>query len=202
MSFLTGTNWETISLNDATGTALTNTTTETAINDAAGMGPQPYLPAGFFLSPGSSRKGLRIVARGIFSTPSSGSGAFIWNVRFATAEAGNTGVIGLGCASFTPGASTSGQIWELEGDITIGDNTGASGATTVRGSGMITSPGFGSQIMIPLYAAATGGTPGSPGTTATFDPRLAYFVSLNVKFATALTTNIVQCLYMEVIGKN
>src|SRR5215475_3064117 len=68
-SFLTGTQLETIYSNSTVGTAKTTFTTEAVINDTAGMGPQPILPAYFWLPGGNTSvsRGIRVVARGIRS---------------------------------------------------------------------------------------------------------------------------------------
>jgi hypothetical protein len=194
MSFLTGTYAETIWCNDASGTSRSSFTTEVAINDLAGCGPQPYLPAGFY-QPGA-RKRIAVKARGLMSSASSGGGNFTVTLRLATSAAATSGTIALGSAAWTPATSLSSVMWELEGEFTSGDLSG-SAATSLRGTGLLTvNETQTASRIVPLWANAA-----SPGTT-TFDPTLSYFLTLNAACTVSNASNLIQLLDMQVMGLN
>src|ERR1700742_4060992 len=94
---------ELIYANTNVGIAKNTFTTEIGINDVATMGPQVFLPAGWWQpSPTSEGRGIRICARGIISTFTSGT--FTISVRLG-GIASITGPIVLGSAAMTMTAS-------------------------------------------------------------------------------------------------
>lgn len=191
MSFLTGTNVETIYCNDNPGTAKNTFTSEVTINDQTGMGPAAFIPQGFFTS---SRKGLRIVARGVLSSVSAPT--FTFTVRSGTL-ANTSAAILLGSAALTT-TSTTNRGWEFEGDIIFKDPTGSGAATSGTGSGMIACPGgLASPFQYELWGGAA-----QPGTFSTFDPTIQNFLNFNVACSASSASNSITLTQLIVFGLN
>lgn len=195
MSFLTATNWETIYVNTAVGTAKNTFTTEVQINDTAGMGVQAHIPPDFWLPRPNSIGGnsLRIVARGILS--STATPTYTFSIRFGAA--GNiTSAIVLGSAALTTGSGVSNQMFELEGDIVLSTIGAAGTNSTVRGTGLLFSGGLASPFAYPVWGGAA-----SPGTVATVDTSITNYINFNVACSASSASNTITLQYLEVIGK-
>jgi hypothetical protein len=197
MSFLTGTSAELIYASKAAGTAKNTFTTEVTINDTAGMGVQCHLPADFWLPNGNQiGRGIRIEAQGILSTTATPT--FTFTIR--AGAAGNiTAAILLGSAALTGASTVTNVPWRLEGNVIL-EAIGAAGAnSTVRGTGMIISPGLtGTQAGInAVYGAAA-----SPGTVATLDTSIVNYINFNVACSASSASNGVTIQQLLVFGLN
>lgn len=194
MSFITGTNTELIYASTTPGTAKNTFTSEVQINDTAGMDVQAHLPPDFWLpSQRSEGQGIRVVARGIFST--TGTPTFTFTIRLGAAGSTSAAVV-LGTAAMTTGSSVSNQIWQMEGDFVV-TNIGATGANSAgQGVGLIWGPGFATTIN-PAYGGAA-----SPGTVSTLDTSITNYVNFNATCSASSASNSVQLLQLLVFGLN
>lgn len=195
MSFLTGTNCETIYASTAAGTAKASFTSEVQINDTAGMGVQAHIPADFFLPNRSSiGRGIRIVANGILS--STATPTYTFTVR-GGAAASTTAAILLGSTALTTGSGVSNQFWRFEGDVIL-EAIGAAGPnSTVRGCGMLHCGGLASPFAYPLYGGAA-----SPGTVATFDTSIVNYINFNITCSASSASNTITLQQLLVFGLN
>jgi hypothetical protein len=192
MSFITGTNVELIYTNDTAFTAKNTFTTEVTINDQTGGGPAAFLPQGFLQF---SRKGLRIVARGILS--STATPTYTFTLRSGTI-ANTSAAILLGSAALTTASGITNKGWEFEGEIVFKDPSGSGAATSGTGAGMITSPnGLASPFAGELWGGAA-----QPGTFSTFDPTIQNFINFNVACSASSASNSIQLLQLLVYGLN
>lgn len=193
MSFLTGTNFELIYQNVASGTAKASFTSEAQINDTTGMGAQAVLPARFWSPFYGEDRTIRILARGIIS--STATPTYTFTCRLGAA--GTTAPIVLGSGAITTGSSISNQLFEFEGDVVM-RNLGPDGAnSTVQGLGNVESNGLVSSSGSALWGGAA-----SPGTVATVDASIANFISFNVTCSASSSSNSVQLLQLQVWGMN
>lgn len=195
MSFITATNAELLYANTTAGTAKASFTSEVLINDTTGMGVQAHLPPDFFLpNPTAVGKGIRIVARGIFS--STGTPTYTFTIRSGTA--GNTSAaILLGSAALTTGSGVSNQPFELQGDVFLVSQGAAGANSTVRGTGMIVSPGLATTIA-GVGAGASLTTP----TATTFDCSITNFINFNVTCSASSASNTITLQSLQVYGLN
>lgn len=195
MSFLTGTNTEAIYASTTAGTAKASFTSEVQINDTTGMGVQAHLPPDFWLpSPTAVGKGIRIVARGIFSTTSTPT--YTFTIRSGAAGS-TTAAILLGSAALTTGSGVSNQPFELQGDVVL-VSQGASGAnSTVRGTGMIISPGLATTIA-GVGAGASLTTP----TATTLDCSITNYINFNVTCSASSASNTITLQQLLIFGLN
>lgn len=195
MSFLTGTNLELIYANTAAGTAKNTFTSEVTINDTAGMGVQAHLPADFWLPNQTSiGRGIRITARGIMSTFTSGNWTF--SVRFGAA-ANTASAIVLGTAALTPTVSQTNVIFDFEGDVILTAMGAAGNNSTVRGVGTIASPALASPFQSGVFGGAA-----SPGTVATVDTTITNYINFNVANTVSNAANGITLLQLLVFGLN
>lgn len=196
MSFLTGTSTELIYASTSAGTAKASFTTEVLINDTAGMGVQAHLPPDFWLpnKAQSIGRGIRVVARGILS--STLTPTYTFTLR-SGAAASTTAAILLGSAAITTGSGVTNQVWEFEGDVIL-ESIGAAGAnSTVRGTGLIKSPGVASPFMYSLFGGAA-----SPGTVATLDTSITNYFNFNVTCSANSASNSIQIQQLLILGFN
>ena len=195
MSFLTGTNVETIYSSTSLGSAKNTFTTEVQINDTSGMGVQAHLPPDFW-SPTNTQtgRGIRIVARGILS--STGTPTYTWTIRVGAA--GNTtSAIILGSAALTTASGAANAAWELEGDVVL-KTLGAAGTnSTVLGTGMIYSAGLN-----PVVAGIGAGASLTAPTVATVDTSITNYINFNVACSASSASNNIQLTQLEVFGLN
>lgn len=200
MSFITGTNTELIYASTAAGIAKNTFTAETALNDEATMGPQVYLPAGFWLpSKTSIGRGIKIVARGIAS--STGTPTYTFTVRLAASEAATSGPIVLGTAALTTASGISNVHWKLEGDVILEGVGTTSGTGTVRGIGALQSAGYGVAAPTMSVYPAWGGA-ASPGTVSTVPLKAQNFITFNVACSASSASNSIQLQQLLVYGLN
>lgn len=195
MSFLTGTNTELIYASTAAGTAKASFTSEFTINDTTGMGVQAHLPPDFWLpAPNSVGKGIKIVAQGILS--STATPTYTFTTRFGTAASTSAASV-LQSAALTTGSGVSNQAWRFEGDVILTAMGAAGTNSTVRGTGMLWSPGLASPFMYVLY-----GSGASPGTTATVDTSITNYINFNVTCSASSASNTIQIQQLLVYGLN
>lgn len=200
MSFITGTNTELIYASTAVGIAKNTFTAETALNDEATMGPQAYLPAGFWLpAKASLGKGIRIVARGIAS--STATPTYTFSIRLGASEAATAGPIVLGTAALTTASGIANVPWKIEGDVVLEGVGTTSGTSTVRGIGTLTSTGYGVAAPTMSSYAVWGGA-ASPGTVATVVQKAANFVTVNVACSASSASNTITLQQLLIFGLN
>lgn len=195
MSFITGTNVELLYANTTAGTAKNTFTSEVSINDTAGMGVACHLPPDYFLpNPTAVGKGIRIVARGILS--STATPTYTFTIRSGTA--GNTtAAILLGSAALTTGSGVTNQPWELQGDIYLVSQGAAGANSSVRGTGMLISPGLATTIA-GVGANASLTTP----VATTFDCSITNFINVNVACSASSASNTITLQSLQVYGLN
>lgn len=194
MSNLTGTVTELIYASETTATAQASFTSERSMNDTAGMGERPVLPAYFWTPTYGKAQGIRIVARGILS--STGTPTYTFTIRLG-ANGSTTAAIILGTAALTTGSGVTNQYWELQGDV-IATAIGTAGAnTTVRGMGHIISPGLASPF---IYAA--GGSAASPWSVSTVDASILNYVNVNIACSASSASNTITLQQLLVYGLN
>lgn len=199
-SFITGTNTELIYASTAVGIAKNTFTAETALNDEATMGPQAYLPAGFW-TPAKTNlgRGIRIVARGIVS--STVTPTYTFTTRLAASEAAASGPIVLGTAALTTASGIANVPWKLEGDVILEGLGTTSGTATVRGIGELDTIGYGVAAPTKSSYAAWGGA-ASPGTVATVPIKAVNFVTLNVACSASSASNTITLQQLLIFGLN
>lgn len=200
-SGLTGTFAEVIYSNPTVGTAKNTFTTEFAINDTAGMGPMPIIPAEFFMPSRSRGQAIRVVARGVQLGTASTPPTWLWTFRLnpvVTPAVPPTGPIIAGGAAATTGTTTASTLWEAEFDVQLTLEGAAGNNSTLRGLGFVTSPrGLASPFGQDLFGGAA-----SPGTVATFDMSLINTLTVGITCGTSLAANQMQLLQLIVMGLN
>jgi hypothetical protein len=198
VSYITGTNVELIYASTAVGIAKNTFTTETALNDEATMGPQAYLPAGFWLPTKESLgRGFHLIARGIAS--STVTPTYTFSVRLAASEAATSGPIVLGTAALTTASGIANVPWLLEGDVILEAVGTTTGTATVRGIGTLTSTGYG--VAAPTMSSyAVWGSAASPGTVATVPLKAQNFITFNVACSASSASNTITLQQLLIFG--
>ena len=198
-SFLTGTGTELIYSNPTVGTAKTTFTTEFMINDTAGMGPAPVLPAWFFMPSRSRSQAIRIVARGITSVTATPT--WIWTFRLnpvVTPAVPPTGPNVGSTGTLTALTGVTNQLWEAELDVQLTLEGAAGSNSTVRGLGRLLAPG----LFTTVAGMAIFGSGASPGTVATVDISLLNTLTVGSTCGTSSASNSIQLLQLLVFGLN
>lgn len=196
MSFLMGTNVETIYMNTTASTAKASFTSEVTINDVAGMGVQCHIPPDFWPpSPVAVGKAIKVVARGILS--SNATPSYTWTIRLGSAGSTSSAIV-LGSAALVTGSGVTNQPWQLEGDIVLVSQGAAGANSTVRGTGMIISPGLASPFMYGLGAGASLTTP----TVATVDCSITNFLNVNLTSTASHASNSLTIQSLALYGMN
>lgn len=199
-SFLTGTSVETIYSNSTVGSAHNfGSTGEVVLNDVSGMGPQPILPAYFWMPGGNLNVGraFRVVARGVYSTTASPT--FTFTNRLGAAASTSASIVGI-TGAVTAGATQTNLLWEQEFDVqlTIAGGTGAN--STVRGLGCLTL--YLTNITVTGGAITGGSAASATGTVATVDISITNYLSVNGNCGSASASNILTVLQLLVFGLN
>lgn len=196
-SFITGTGTEVIYSNQNVGTSKNTFTTEAVINDTAGMGPQPIIPAYFWLPGGAGPIGktLRVVARGIYSTTS----APTWQVFTRLGSSNSTAGPNIGSTAATAlGSTQTNLLWEYEMEAQMVTPGATGGNSTMRGLGVFTAALTSSTSL----ALAIFGGGASPGTVATVDISIVNYVNFTAACGTSNASNAIQVLQLLVFGLN
>jgi hypothetical protein len=199
MSFLTGTNAELIYASTAAGTAKASFTSEVTINDTAAMGPQAYLPKGFFPPDRHQAvgKSVRIICCGIVS--STATPTFTWTVR-GGASGATSGAILAGTAALTTASGIANIPWALDFTFVL-ESLGAGAASTIRNmNGSLTADGYGAATTTRAYGAL--GTATQPGTATTFDTTIDNFININATCSASSASNSIQVLQLLIYGLN
>ena len=196
MSFLTGTNVETIYSSTNLFTAKNTFTSEVTINDTATGNVQAHLPPDFW-APNLTQtgRGIRIVARGILS--STGTPTYTFTIRSGSAANTSAAII-LGSAALTTGSGVSNIGWELQGDIVLKTQGAAGTNSTVLGTGSIVSGGLASPFVYGVGAGASLTTP----TVATVDTSITNYINFNVTCSASSASNNIQLTQLLVFGLN
>lgn len=198
-SFLTGTQTETIYVNQNPGTAKNTFTTEAVINDTAGAGPQPVLPP-YFWGPApytAIGRAIRIVARGIrtdvTTTPT-------WQLFCRLGAAASTAGPNIGSSAATQISATAATnlLWEYELDAQLTVAGAAGGNSTIRGLGFSTWQAT-TTTLLSLQLMAGGA---SPGTVSTVDISTTNYVNFDAACGTSSASNSIQLLQLVIMGLN
>lgn len=193
MSFITGTQVETIYRSLLSSAAKNTFTTEVQINDTATMGDQAVLPKGFFRA-GETGQTIQIKARGRISC--TGTPTFTWTIRGGAAGSITSAIL-LGSAALTCLTTITNKLWEIEGEFSLRTHA-AGAASTIEGGGILTCP---AGLASPgAYEVWGGGT--QPGTATTFDCTIDNFINLNVACSASSGSNQVQIDQLLVLGLN
>lgn len=184
---------ETIFVNEGDHTALASSSSEGSL--LAGLNKQPIIPAGYFLQQGGAFRGIKLLARGVFSTTSTPTLTF--QVR-AGETAGSTFLSGtsLGVsAAITTGSGVSNKFWELGLDMTCTVRGIGTGNATLSGAGYVLSQsGFGTPFNFPLEPT----TPDTATWTATFNAAVTQYLNLSATWSASSASNTITCKYLRV----
>jgi len=196
MSFLTGTNVETIYASNVAGATLATFTTEAQLNTTATMGVQASLPPSFWLPNQTSvGRGIRVVARGILAATATPT--YTFTVRGGAAGNITTAPILGGTAALTTVSGATTCAWELEFDM-IMKTMGAAGAnSTVTSVGRVFCAGLATTANNMVYGAAA-----SPGTLAVLDTSITNFINVNVACSASSASNTISLQQLLVFGLN
>jgi len=167
--------YTTITAQNAAGTALTSSTTETVIPTAAQCQGSRTIPANF-LKVGNQ---IRVRARGIYSTP---TGSDTINMR---ARYGGTGGVQLAATgAVDPGLASTAFGWDIDVVLTV-RSIGASGTVVAAGGFHVRQDN------------ATNGTnnwfPMGANTTITIDTTVATTIDLTAQWSASLATLTITC---------
>ena len=196
MSYYTGTVTELLYASTAAGATLASWTTETLLNSTVTMGVQASIPPNFWLqNTNQGGRGLRVTARGILSTTSSGP-AYTFNLRGGATNNTSTTPILAGTAANTIAANLTNVVWEFTTDI-IMQTMGAAGAnSTVRSVGTLTIGGLTASAW-PIWGGGA-----SPGTVATVDTSITNYLNLTATSNANNASNAVTLSQLLVFGLN
>jgi hypothetical protein len=195
VSFLTGTSTELIYSSLSVGATLASFTTEAQLNTTATMGVQAHIPPDFWLPNNTQTgRGIRIVARGVFSVTATPT--FQINVRGGAAANVASNPILVGSAALTTGSGVSAQYWELQADVILTAIAAAGNNSTVRGNGYLMSSGFASAIN-PVWGGGA-----AAGTTATLDTSVTNYINVNAACGTNSASNTITLNQLLVLGLN
>ena len=196
MSFLTGTNTELIYASTAAGTAKNTFTTEVGINDTTAMGVQAHIPPDFWLpNQNQAGRGIKISARGIISTFTSGT--FTFTIRLGAAGNVASTPIVLGSSALVMTVSQTNVPFFLEGEFFLKTIGAAGGNSTFTGVGWLHSPAIATPFVANLYGAAA-----TPGTVATVDTTITNYINFNVACSVSNAANGVTLQSLQVYGLN
>lgn len=196
MSFLTGTNVETIYASHTAGATLATFTTEAQLNTTGTMGVQASLPPSFWLpNQASVGRGIRVVARGILAATATPT--YTFTVRGGAAGNITTAPVLGGTAALTTVSGATTCAWELEFDL-IMKTMGAAGAnSTVTSVGRVFSAGLATTANNMVYGASA-----SPGTLAVLDTSITNFINVNVACSASSASNTISLQQLLVFGLN
>lgn len=153
------------------GTALSDNATAAVLNPEKGS---LYIPPNWW----DVNKGVHLWARGIVSSPSSGTATITLGASADTTQGTLGSLIWTNATAITPANSSSNWFWELELGIICSAVSG--GTATVVGLGMISWPTSASANSV--YSA--GSTTGVSLNIAT-----PYFLDVYGKWGTAVASN-------------
>lgn len=191
-SFTTGTQAEVVYSNQNAGTAKNTFTAEAQINDTAGMGTQCVIPKQVWYSNTVRTATVRVTARGILSSTATPS--YTFTCRFVS----TAGVIVAGTAALVTLTTVTSKLWEMEWDTQVVTMAGAGNNSTVRSSGLLSSPaGLASPGVYEVWGNAT-----QPGTVATVDPTIDNLLFVDVTSTASSASNGLTLLQLIAQGQN
>jgi hypothetical protein len=191
LSWTTGTQTETLGVNNAVGTALATSTTATAISPATGAG---YCPANFWLPTYGQSKSLLVKAYGVLGTTGTPNLTFeiLANTTQGTRNA--SGILATTGAVAQASAVTN-VPWELD-CVVSNVTTGATGTFLAFG-------------VVKVYTASTtiqsirlSSSAANPNTAFTLSTQSAYYIELGATWGTSSASNTITCYDYMVIGLN
>lgn len=191
MSFTTATQYETIGVNTAVGSAYASSTTATAVSPAGGAG---YCPANFFLPSYGQAKSLFVKAYGVLSTTSTPN--LTVGVTANTTEGTyNSSAILATTGVVAQASSVTNVAWDLEVLITC-VTTGASGTFLADG-----------RINIQTATTAVQGircssSSANPNTAVTVSTQSAYYIEMFATWGTNSASNTLTVYNYAVFGIN
>lgn len=192
MSFITGTQSETLYAFSGASTQLATFTTE---DNLLKTYPPIIIPPGFFRGTGSMGKALRVTARGRLGT--TGSPTFTWTVRLLTSTTWSAGGIVLGTTgAITAGATVTLAPWRLGLDVVLRTES-IGGASTVSAMGSVEA---GSALASPF--AGTIPANNTAVTVATIDNSTQYYLFLSAACGTSNALNLIETQQIIVEGLN
>jgi hypothetical protein len=196
MSFLTGTNVETIYVSNVSGASLNTFTTEALLNTTATMGVQAQLPPSFwFPNQNSIGRGIKVVARGTLAATATPTytftvrGGAAGNITTAPVLGGTTTMITVS------GATTC--AWEAEFDLVMKTNTTTGANAVVTSTGRFFCAGLATTANNMIWGAAA-----SPGTLSVLNTEITNFINVNVACSASSASNIFALHSLSVFGLN
>jgi hypothetical protein len=152
------------------GTAVSDTATAGVLNTAKGA---LYLPPEWW----ETNQGLHVFARGIVSTPSSGTATLTMGVSADTTQGTLGALLWTNGTAITPVSSAASWLWELEMDIIGQSDSGLNIATL--GMGELTLPASATQGQAPYIVGST--------TAVNLVAGTGYFLEIYAKWGTAVS---------------
>lgn len=206
MSFLTGTNIETIYASTALGASLNTFTAEALLNTVATMGVQPHLPPDFWLpNQAAVGRGIKIVARGTLAATATPT--FTFTVRGGAAANASAAPILAGTAPMITISGATTSVWTLEVDCILKAIAGAGALSTIYSYGEFSCPGLAAPPTATsnnevIGGLTTAGTLVAPGTITTLDTSITNYINVTVACSASSASNIVALKSLQVYGLN
>jgi hypothetical protein len=207
MTFAYGTQMECIYSMGTAGTAASAIGAASAILSANATGNAPFQVNPFqsyWSSADMLGKGFKFVARGLYSTPASAPGTYLWGIGLNTTQATKPTAIVLASTpattSITPPVSITNGFWEMELDVIV-NVIGGSGGTpnmSLDVKGMFT---LGNSPTAATTAATAYGI-GQTSLLTTVNPTLAYWAELYCTMSTGPASSSIQCTQYQIYGLN
>jgi hypothetical protein len=197
VSFLSGTQFETIAVQSGAGSPLLgNASAGTSTIISKSPGGAAYLPANFFSPAAGATKGLRVTARGIFSTTATPQTLAALGVYADTTQGTSGTALGPLGPSTISIASASSWWWTYEADITC-TATGSSGTWLVMGIAMFATA-VNTSALAPQIVSV-GST-----TAVSLSTESAYYLEMAATWTNASTSasSSVTCEQFAVYGIN
>jgi hypothetical protein len=131
-----------------TGTALSDTATAAILNTEQGS---LWIPQNWW----SQNKGVHVWARGIITTPSSGTATLTMGCSSDTTQGTVGSLLWTNATAITPTSSASSWQWELEMELICQSVSGAN--AVVVGMGQLCIPSSATQVAAPYIVGSTTG---------------------------------------------
>jgi hypothetical protein len=203
MSWVTGTQTETLGANSAVGPALASFTTAVAASPVTGAA---FLPNNFFLPSYGIGKSLLVKASGTVSVAAAATfavgvtaNAVLGTISPANLTSGTAGVLATtGLVAQTTDAT---QYWELEVLITC-QTTGTAATFLANGNWKVYSTATTVQTTRCSSSSANPNTTSTLGTNVTAGTTAQWYIELAAACGTSATNNTFQCYSYIVLGLN
>lgn len=202
MSFLTGSNVETIYASTSLGASLNTFTTEALLNTVATMGVQPHLPPDFWLpNQNAVGRGVKVVARGTLAATATPT----YTVTLRGGAAANASaapiLAGTGPMATVSGATTC--AWTMEVDCFLKAISGVGALSTLYAYGEFNCNGIATTANNEVIGGlTTAGTLVAPGTITTLDTSVTNFINITVACSASSASNIFALKSLQVYGLN